>query len=852
MEKSETQKKIIQNASILVLMVLFYFALWKLHHEIHDIHFDDVVHCLRRMPNERFLLVFLASMASYLALTFYDGLGFWHIKKTLNYPRVALTSFISYSFSHNIGMAAITGGGIRYRLYSAIGLTGEETANVLLICGMTYWAGFLTMGSLFFFLQPPDLPDSIRLPFHSVLPLGLFCILIISAYLLMSVFLRKSIQIFRWKFPLPSLNIALGQMVVGSFDWIFSGAAFYLLLPGHSLSFISFLAIYLLAQIVGFLSQVPGGYGILENVMLILLIPGIPKLDVVAALAAFRLIYYIIPFVLGLISFATYEIIRNKEGFKRALQILNRWAPDFLPYVYSVLVFASGGILLFSNVLPEVTRQMIWLNEFLPLSFLESAHFLIGVVGALLLVLGRGLQQRLENAYYLTLILLGSGILGCFFKGFAYQEALLLLGLFIALLFSRGYFPRKGSVFHQRYPALWMTVILFVWLGSIWMGIISYFRYEDYSNDLWTTFNIMEDAARFLRSSFGATATLIIFSITCLVSPTQPETEFPNADQLNEAQEASRNSHKASAGLVFLKDKAILFNKKKDAFLMYAIEGKSWIVLGDPVGHEKDREDLVLRFTELCRAKKALPVFYQVDQNHFQFYLNLGLTVLKISEEARVELAALRLENLSSDLQNTYQRYKEKEDYQFDVIPPEGVAACLKELRFVSESWLSRHKTREKGFSTGFFRRKYLKRFPVGVVRKEGKIVAFAVLLPSHAKTEATLDLQRSVSEEPKSLDDYLLLETLFWAKNKEYHWFSLGTAGLLDMEESPLAPFEHRIKEILSPYIQVSHLTEIRKEKDRFKPVWSPKYLAYSANLSLEVVFNNIAALISRGNRAG
>ena len=852
MEKSETQNKIIQTASILVVLVLFYVALWVLRREIHASHFIDVIQYIKQMPTEQFLLVFLASMGSYFALTFYDALGLWHIKKSFDYPKVALTSFISYSFTHNIGAAVITGGGIRYRFYSALGLTAGETANVLVICGSTYWVGFLTMGSIFFFLQPPELPDSSYFPFHSVLPLGFFCGFIISIYLLTAVFFKKNLQLFRWKFPMPSLNIALGQMAAGCFDWVCSGGALYLLLPKSSLSFASFLAIYLLAQIVGFLSQVPGGLGILEAVMLILLEPIIPRSEVFGALLAFRLIYYLIPFVLGLISFATYEIIRNKEGFKRALQILNRWAPDFLPHVYGVLVFASGAMLLFSNASPEVNRKMIWLNEFLPLSFLEGAHFLTSLIGAWLLVSGRSLQQRLESAYYFVLILLGLGILGCFFKGFAYQEALLLLGLFIALLFSRGYFPRKGSIFQQRYSPLWVTVILFVWLGSIWMGVNSY-RYEDYSNDLWTTFDIVEDAARFLRSSFGATAVLVSFSIISLISPTQPETEFPKSDELDQAQETLRHFNKRSSACVaLLGDKALLFNKKRDAFLTYAIEGKSWIVLGDPVGHEKDREDLVLRFRDICRKKNALPVFYQVDQNHFQFYLNLGLTVLKISEEARVNLAAFQFENLSADLKNTYHRFKEKEDYQFDVIPFEGVPAHLKELRVISESWLSFHKTREKGFSTGFFQAHYLKRCPVAVVRKEGKIVAFANLLQSHAKAETSVDLLRSVSEEHKSLDDYLILEIMLMAKNRESHWFNLGTAGILDMEESPLAPFEQSMKEILSPYVRVSHLTEIRKEKDRFKPEWSPKYLAYSANLSLEVAFNNIASLISRGNRVG
>jgi len=851
MEKSETRSKIVQTASILVVLVLFYIALWVLRREIHTSHFPDVLIYLKQIPAQQFFMAFLMSMGSYLALTFYDVLGFRHIKKSFSYPQTALTSFIAYSFSHNIGAAVITGGGIRYRLYSAWGLTVTETANILIICGSTYWVGFLSMGAVFFFLQPPILPPSIHVPFNSISSIGLFCTLGITTYLLTSVFFKKNIQIFKWKFPMPSLGIVLGQMMVGCLDWTCSGAALYLLLPANSLSFASFLAIYLLAQVVGFLSQVPGGLGVLETVVVLLLSPMLPASDVLGALLAFRAVYYLLPFIIGLLSFAIYEIIRNQEGFKRALQILNRWAPEFLPHLYAFLTFASGAMLLFSNATPEVNRRMMWLNEFLPLSFLEGAHFLTGLAGAWLLVLGRSIQQRLESAYYFVLALLGLGVMSCFFKGFAYQDALLLLILFIALLFSRSYFPRKGSVFQQRYSPIWITVILFVWLGSIWMGIINY-RYEDYSNDLWTTFDIVEDAARFLRASFGVTLTLIIFSIISLISPTQPETEFPNSDELDKAQEALRHFNKSSACLALLGDKALLFNKKQDAFLMYAIEGKSWIVLGDSVGHEKDREDLALRFRDLCRKKNALPVFYQVDQNHFEFYLNLGLTVLKISEEARVSLKSFKLENLSADLKNTYQRFKEKEDYQFDVIPLDGVTAHIKELRAVSESWLSHHKTREKGFSTGFFRANYLKRSPVAVVRKEGKIVAFANILQSHGKTETSVDLLRSVGEEPKSLDDYLFIETMLWAQSKDFHWFHLGTAGILNMEESPLEPFEQAMKEILSPYVEVANLTAIRKEKDRFNPEWNPKYLAYSANLPLEVVFNNIASLISRGNRAG
>ena len=851
MEQAEqTRKKVMQTASILAVLVLFYAALWVLRREIRASHYDDVLLYLRQLPLRNFFMAFGMSMASYFALTLYDLLGLWHVKKPLSYPKTALTSFVAYSFSHNIGAALITGGGIRYRLYSAWGLTAGESANVLVICGMTFWVGYITMGAVFFFLQPPELPSSVHLPFNSVASIGLFCIVAVTAYLLSAVFVKKTIKIVRWKFPTPSIGLALSQMAVGSLDWCCSGGALYLLLPPNSLSFPSFLAIYLLAQMVGFLSQVPGGLGVLETVVVLLLSPILPASDVLGAMLAFRMVYYLIPFVLGMTTFALYEINRNKEGFKRALQILDRFAPDFAPHVFSYLIFLSGTLLLFSNAMPEVSRRMTWLNEFMPLGLMESSHFLVGLVAAGLLVLARGLQQRLQSAYVLTLIFLGFGLLGCLFKGFDYQEVITLLVVLGLLLPFGRYFSRRNSIFQQRYPPLWVTAVLFVLLGSVWTGVFNY-RYEDYSPDLWTTFDVVEDAARFLRSTLGATVTLLIFSIVSLLSPNQPETEIPGGAELGKALEIIRKSRRASAALALAGDKALLFNKKEDAFLMYAIEGRCWVALGDPVGEEKEREDLAIRFKDLCHRKKAWALFYLVDQRHFQFYLDMGLTVMKAGEEARVALKGFHLENLASaDLKNTYQRFKDQEDYSFEIHSEKSWKPFLPELKKVSEDWLSKNKTREKGFSAGFFQERYLEYFPLAVVRKEGKIEAFANLMQGGTGEEIGVDLLRSSHEAPAALEDYLLLELMSWASGKGFKWFNLGTAPPLDMETSPLAPFKDKVAEILSPYAHFSKLPEIRQEKERFSPEWNTRYLAASANLPLTVAFTNIQALIAKGNR--
>src|ERR1019366_9016103 len=172
----------------------------------------------------------------------------------------------------------------------------------------------------------------------------------------------------------------------------------------------------------------------------------------------------------------------------------------------------------------------------------------------------------------------------------------------------------------------------------------------------------------------------------------------------------------------------------------------------------------------------------------------------------------------------TYQRFKEMEDYTFKVIPAGEWGHFNPELKKNSEDWLSKNKSREKGFLTGFFNEKYLRHFPLAVVLKEGKIAAFSNLLLSSNKEEVSADLLRSSAEAALHLEDYLLLEAMLWSKEKGYKWFNLGTAPLLDAEESPLAPFKDQMKEIFSSYGNVAQLLDIRKAKERFNPEWAPK----------------------------
>jgi phosphatidylglycerol lysyltransferase len=850
MEISKARARVIQYTGTFISLVLFYLALWVLHKEVHTNNIHEVLLYLRAIPMRQFWAAAGFAALSYLALTGYDRLGLWHSGHFIPYRRSALASFISYTLSHNIGMAPLTGGGVRYRFYSRWGLTGNEILNLLLICGSTYWVGSLTMGAVFFFLDPPDLPPSIQLPFSSVFAIGLGCLSLATLYLLAAVFIHKPLSLGKWKIPMPSVQVVVAQMAVGCVDWCCSGATLYLLLPQSSLSYTSFISIYLLAQVLGTVSQVPGGLGILETTFVVLLSPVLPAPSVLGAVLAFRLVYFFIPFVLGLSAFAGYEVTHNKEGFKRALQIFNRWMPDLAPHVFAGLAFFAGAMLLVFNATPEMSRRILWLNEFIPLGLLESSHLAAGILGALLLLLARGLQQRLDIAYSLTLVCLGLGTLASLFKGFDYGQALLLLSIFGVLLPCRLYFPKKSSVFYQRYPPIWVTAILFVWLGSIWTGVFNY-RYEDYSNDLWSTFDLVEDAARFLRSTLGATVTLAVFAAVGLLSPDQPETQVPSPIELDKTQRLVRSSSRTYPALALLDDKALLLNKKGDAFLMYGIEGKSWVCLGDPVGSPRDQEELAEKFTALCRRQKAWPVFFQVGQDHLQPYLDQGLTVLKIGEEALVSLPDFQWEKIaSSELKASYQRFQNKDEFDFEVLPPGAASGLMGDLKRVSEEWLSKNKTRERGFSTGFFDEDYLKRLPLVVARREGNLSAFAVLWESHDKAEMAVDLLRSSLEAGAALEECLLIECMRYGQYKGFQNFNLGVAPLLNMEDGPLSSFKEKLARLFAPYADGEKLTRVRSEMEKFNPEWRAKYLAAPGELPVGVALSTVESLQSRGMR--
>ena len=158
-------KRIVEIMGSMLGIALFLVAIWILHHELQNHHYRDIAEQFQSIPFARLLLAIFFTFLSYLALSGYDLLALRYIHHPLAYPKVALTSFITYAVSHNLGFSLFTGGSIRYRLYTAWGLSTFEITSLMGFGVITFWLGYLSCGAAVYTLLPLAIPTQIRLPF---------------------------------------------------------------------------------------------------------------------------------------------------------------------------------------------------------------------------------------------------------------------------------------------------------------------------------------------------------------------------------------------------------------------------------------------------------------------------------------------------------------------------------------------------------------------------------------------------------------------------------------------------------------------------------------------------------------
>lgn len=839
--------KIFRYTGSVAGVCLFAAALLVIHHRLKYYHFTDVISDIRQIPLWALLSAAGLTILDYLVLTLYDTLAVRYLRSPLKYVQIAMASFTGYAFTHNLNI--LGGSTARYRIYSALGLSATDIAKLIIFCSITFWLGFFCIGgaSFTFFLR--QIPTTTHIPPAMIRPLGIGFLSIAAAYITYISVGRKTLKIKGWVFEKPTVPILVRQIIIACADWLIASGVLYVLMPeGVTLNFAQFTGLFLLAQITGLSSNVPGGLGVFETVMLLLLSKFEMSSAIFGTLLIYRLIYYIIPFGLAAAILAVHELLANRHIIKQAGYIFEKWSSMITPGILAMTSFIAGVVLLVSGALPATKGRMEFLKDMLPLEAVELSHFLASVAGALLLLLARSLQRRINAAYHLTIVLLGIGIVFSLTKGFDYEEAIILSIILLAFLPCRKEFYRKAAIFTRRFEPFWFILIFIVVLCSLWVGFFSY-RHIEYSNQLWWKFTFHSDAPRFLRASSGVVVAVLLFAVMQLLLPAKPRTSTATDDSLQAVRRIINASEKTDANIALLGDKEFLFNEQKTAFIMYGVEGRSWISMGGPVGPECEWSELIWKFRELCDYYDGKPVFYHISNEHLEYYLDIGMSFLKLGEEALVDLKTFTLEGGENrNLRNAHNKIT-KLGFTFELIPQENTEKIIPRLKEISDEWLKEKNTREKRFSIGCFDEKYIKYFPAAAISKDGQILAFANIWTTGQKKELSLDLMRHTADCPNGIMDFLFTELMLWGKQQGYEWFNLGMAPLSGMAENELAPMWHKVGKFI--FRQGEHFYNfrgLRQYKEKFNPVWQPRYIACQRGLMLPRILTNIVTITSGG----
>ncbi len=821
-------------------------AVFELHSLVHDAHLHQIRYELRHLPLGLALAALGFTGLSFLSLSGQEFFALRSIGHPLSYRRAALGSLIAQSISHSTGFNLFVGGGLRVRYYLRLGLTFGETAAVQLAFSGSFGLAMCMLLGGAMLLDTQVFSTALHLSSALTRAIGGAAIASGIAILVASA-RRNHLTILGHEFRLPGSAALIWQTLFSACDLLFFTYALHVLLPAHlGVSYPGLLGIVLLAISLGVASNVPGGLGVFESVVLALVAPSPALLPAtISGLLAFRAIYYLLPLLLGAALAAWFELLRQHENIKRLTKGATKFSAPMMPFIFGLLTYLCGLILLFSGALPVAQHRLVHVEHTTPLILIESSHFFASVFGAVLLVLARELMRRKAAAWGLTMLFLALGALATLIKGLNVEEAAVLIVVALLLYPCHKQFYRKSRLGSEPLSLLWSLSFIIAIGATAWLFFFAY-KYVQYDSSLWWQFALEGAASRSMRATVAGAIVLVLLTFGSFFWMPKRRPPVATPDDWNAALEIVQKSTQASAHLALTAGKSFFFSQEKDAMLMYGVFRGSWIVMGDPIGPQDKWRDLIWDFRSLVDRYGGRTIFYEISTRTLPLFLDVGLQLVKLGEQARVDLKHFSLLGKDRAPQRNAQSRASREGITFEVIDPAAVAGVADQLKVVSDSWLDARNAREKGFSLGSFDAKYLSQCPVALVRYEGRIVAFANLWLGANREECAVDLMRYEANAPKITMDFLFTELLLWAQVNKFQWFDLGMAPLSGLPDHVLAPMWSKLGRLAVRHGGLFYgFAGLRAFKNKFDPMWQERYLAYPPGTFVRSI-TDVVGLIS------
>lgn len=312
--KTANLKRIFKKALSWAGLFFFFIAAIMLYFQLSKYPAEDIKQALINIPNKNLILACISSFLGYVALSSYDYLAIKYIKKKLECWKWILVGFLGFAVSNNAGHAVISGGAVRYRFYTRWRFRGTEIIKMVTFSGFTYLVACFALTVIGFILTPKSAYESASTSYFTTVAVALGSFIGLAIYFWLSFFYKKEFKIGKVKLKMPSPKMALAQVVIGSCDILMAAFVLYFcLIPFIELPFDLFIGVFIVAQVLGVFSQVPGGLGVFEGLFLAILPSDANTAHLFGALIAYRIIYYVLPLVLSGIVLFIYEQARKRK-----------------------------------------------------------------------------------------------------------------------------------------------------------------------------------------------------------------------------------------------------------------------------------------------------------------------------------------------------------------------------------------------------------------------------------------------------------------------------------------------------------------------------------------------------------
>lgn len=817
----------------------------------------DVIAQVRATPSTTLLAAFAATAAGYVSLIGYDWSALRYLGKAVPLRIIALGGFLGYSFGNTIGISVVSGGAVRYRIYSAFGLNAFEVASVSTFVALAFGLGITVIGLGALAIQPYALGGMLPFAPEAIRMLAGFAALALVALLTWLSVTGATLPIRKAEISAPAPGIMLGQLAFTLIDTVMAALTLYVLLPSGGPDFLTFLAVFAAAAMAGVLSHVPGGVGVFEAVVIAAMPAGVPLEQLAAALLLYRIIYHLVPFALALGVVALNEarlaggvITRLLGEVPEPVRPVIRSATAAAPGLVGLTAFGLGAYLLLIALVPSVQPHEIDPSDLLAAILLEGGALLSAILGVLLLILSQGLARRISGAFWLTETALVFGAAASLLNGLDLESATLLLGAAAVLWPFRREFYRSAKLTRGVLSPGWIVLVAGIGFSA---AAFFFFMHEatPYANSLWIEFSGDASTSRALRAGLAASEVLLVATVWLAIQPARAHTRAPDPATLARGREIVLAQGEPEACLALSGDKALFFNDAQTAFIMFGVKGKSWVAYADPVGPREAIEDLVWSFWDEAYENAARPILYEVSERHLPLWIEMGFSLQKIGEEAVVHLPGWSLSGGRFKKMRAAHNKALKEGLEFAVLPPPHADDVVAELGAISDAWLADKVGREKGFSVGRFDPGYLQNFPVAVVRRDGRTLAFANVSAPGDGARVAIDLMRFLPEEASGMMEFLFVELMEHYRDAGAQEFSLGMAPLAGLEARRGARIWNRFGAILYRHGGAFYNFEgLRAFKNKFGPEWRPRFVAVPPGVTPLVALKDAALLIAGGAR--